>query len=404
MTTKLSTLKYRFTQLFAASSIQQPELSRMYTSNDKRLREQFFETFAGHLQSSDINGDSNHFFNSLKHFFKHALDYTDDQLEIILSNGMVHTTCQFIKEARQFDSTLPTESIFQACRNVWIMNGLQYIFNRSTALTPSIFAYSLLYPYTDNFIDSPDITPEEKKHFAQRFASKIKGDSVVASTKMEAKVFTLIEMIETEWSRKAFPQVYQSLLKIHESQSKSAELITHADSLSFEKILSICISKGANSVLADGFLLLGEMTDQQAEFLYYYGAYLQLLDDLQDVQEDLTSGLKTAFSHTAANNTLDEICNKLYWMGNTVINMANQLNDSPNGFASLMQKSIELFILESVISSRSYFSKRYIKQFKSYSPFRLSFIKKKKKSIGSFQGQIFQQIEKQIGNIAYTDE
>jgi hypothetical protein len=102
-------------------------------------------------------------------------------------------------------------------------------------------------------------------------------------------------MIESQYSQTEFPDVFQSLLDIHTAQTDSLKLIHQKDLLSEKEIISICLNKGGASVLADGFLVAGKLTDEQRHFLFGYGAYLQLLDDVQDVREDWDSGLMTVF-------------------------------------------------------------------------------------------------------------
>ena len=58
--------------------------------------------------------------------------------------------------------------IFQAIRNVWIMNSIQILYNMEVKLTPSIFAYSMLYPYSDNYLDDANISVGEKVEFNKK--------------------------------------------------------------------------------------------------------------------------------------------------------------------------------------------------------------------------------------------
>jgi hypothetical protein len=55
------------------------------------------------------------------------MDYSEDQLSMIFSDQMLSSTFGFISAAVKFDPDLSMQSIFQACRNVWIMNGVQLL-------------------------------------------------------------------------------------------------------------------------------------------------------------------------------------------------------------------------------------------------------------------------------------
>lgn len=92
---------------------------------------------------------------------------------------------------------------------------------------------------------------------------------------------------------------------IHEAQTKSMLLIQQNSVLTENETLKICITKGGASVLADGYLVSGKPTEEQRFFLFGYGAYLQLLDDIQDVEEDFQAGLMTVFSKSAFQSPLD---------------------------------------------------------------------------------------------------
>ena len=63
-------------------------------------------------------------------------------------------TRRFIQDAKIFDHSLSQDDIHQALRNLWVFNSIQMIAGKDIDLTPSSFAYSLLYPYTDNGLDS----------------------------------------------------------------------------------------------------------------------------------------------------------------------------------------------------------------------------------------------------------
>lgn len=329
----------------------------------------------------------------MEKFFRDGLDYTERQLAVILSSDMVNATKSFILEARQFDPEISLDDIFQACRNVWIMNGIQHVLGVNVSLTPSIFAYSMLYPYTDNFVDDPKISNQEKIDFSDRFAKRLKGEFVLPENGVEDKIHKLVEMIEGEWERAKFPGVYKSLLGIHEAQTESMGLLS-ANHINEDDIFRICVNKGGTSVVADGYLILGKINKQQEKFLYDYGAYLQLLDDLQDTSDDLNDGLMTCFSNQARKGKLDENMNRTFHLGFKIMNEVDLLNsENTDDFKSLMKKSIDLFLIEAVISNRSFFRWRYVRKFEQYSPFRYSYIRKRSSTLSPYQKLLFRNIE-----------
>lgn len=345
------------------------------------------------LSVEDIRKRKAEMLRLLSDFFRHTLGYSDEELQTLLSDEMLKSTWSFLKAAKTYDSSLRIEDAFQALRNVWILNGLQLIGGLKIELTPSIVAYSMLYPYTDNYLDDREITATEKMAFGIRFAARIAGEELAAENPQEEKIFEMIEFIEGEWPRSRFPQVYQSLLDIHEAQSDSVRLIKGVADLDFEQRLAICIHKGGASVVADGMLLLGQLSTEQEEFLYAYGAYLQLLDDWQDLTEDRESGVLTAFAYASKEGDLDHLISKCWHMGQQIIRQADVM-DSPQVplFQSLMQKSIDMFLVEAVQGSSTCFSKEFVAQMEAFSPVRFEFIQKKKTSVSPFQNQLVKQL------------
>lgn len=62
----------------------------------------------------------------------------------------------------KFDDDLPIGDIMQAMRNVWISNALQLLFGKEIYYSKANFAYSMLYPYTDNYLDNTNIDKNDK--------------------------------------------------------------------------------------------------------------------------------------------------------------------------------------------------------------------------------------------------
>ncbi|MGQ8335504.1 class 1 isoprenoid biosynthesis enzyme [Sunxiuqinia sp. A32] len=378
-----------------------PIIERTFTESEQMDREGMLSKLVLSLRQwekrkREMDNDSEQqIFEELRYFFSRGLDYSQEQLEVIFSEEMVKATYHFIQAARKFDPKINFHDVFQACRNVWIMNGLQFLFGAPIELTPSIFAYSMLYPYTDNYIDDPSVSSFEKYQFSIRFADRLAGANIQAINEQEVKIFRMVEIIEAEWDRQVYPTVYDSLLEIHRAQTTSAKLIAGNDNLSPQEAFKICIDKGGASVVADGYLIFGTLSNQQESFFYDYGAYLQLLDDIQDVGDDLKDGLHTWHGFQAQYEHMEYALNKTWASGQMVLNRVNDLNiERGEVFKSLMSKSIDLFLIEAVIANGQYFSEDYSQKFEKYSPFSFSFVKKRSGSFTPFQDQFFENIER----------
>jgi hypothetical protein len=396
-------------KLWQSSSDQFPEISRTYSDSDQFRKDQYLGKYIKSLKALRLERNTKFSqghkteLSILKYsrdFFANGLDFSDVQLELLFSDGMVDLTRTFVRQAQLFDSTLSFHDIFQACRNAWIMHGLQFVFGIPMALSPSILAYSLLYPYTDNLIDAPEISDYEKICFSERFRDRLSGKPVESSNPTEIAVFRLIEMIENQYSRIDFPEVFQSLLDIHTAQTNSLRLIRDRNSISESDILKICIAKGGASVLADGFLIAGRLTEQQQNFLFGFGTYLQLLDDIQDVDEDHKSGLMTIFSKDFCRINLDSKLNKTYWFGERVMKNLDWFDGGKTElFKSLMRKSMDLFVIEAIAQNPETYSRKYVSEIEAYSPFHFSFIRKCKRQLKPYNNLMLSAIE----GIAFTE-
>lgn len=399
----------KYAEIWETCSLHLPQFSKSYSSSEKLQKEQTLDLFLQSIKSfrkqrmsrkAMTEAEQQLFFSNTRGFLRDGMDFTDNQLEMMFSGEMIEVTKNFVIQAREFDAGLSFTDIFQACRNVWIMNGLQLIMGIPMAVTPSIFAYSMLYPYTDNMIDDPLISNFEKMIFCERFRERLSGQYFKPASKTENAIFRLVGMIETQYSRTEFPEVYESLLDIHDAQTASLKLIQHSDSLSDQETLKICIAKGGASVLADGYLVAGKLTPEQKYFLYGYGAYLQLLDDIQDVDEDHMAGLMTVFSKQVFQSPLDEKLNKTYWFGEEVMKSLELFDGQHlDLFKSLMRKSMDLFITEAIAQNSDAYSTKYVSEFENYSPFNFSYIRKRKEQFTPYNGFLLTAIEE----IAFTE-
>src|ERR1019366_6441257 len=94
---------------------------------------------------------------SFARFAAAALDLKGEAIQLLTADFLPVGT-KLARWARQFDPTLSMPDIVQACRNAWTACGLQPLLGEPIALTPSILGYSLLYPYTDNFLYRVDVS------------------------------------------------------------------------------------------------------------------------------------------------------------------------------------------------------------------------------------------------------
>lgn len=285
------------------------------------------------------------------------------------------STKLFIQACRNFDKDIDYNDIGQAMRNVWIVNIFQKVMGRDIEFSNAIFGYSMLYPYTDNYLDNIEVSLEDKKNFNNRFSKRLMGLQIDAKDDYAEKVYELVSCIEEVFNREEYPKVYEGLLLIHEGQKKS--LYEQEDvSIPYERdMLSISIEKGGASVLADGYLVCGELTKEEEIFAYGYGFLLQVCDDLQDVKDDFKNNHMTMISQLVGKYNLDKIINKLI---NIIIDIVDNADcfkgENINDLKDLIKDNCITMVLFAIVDNKEYFSKEYIKELSGYLPFTLGYM------------------------------
>ena len=202
-----------------------------------------------------------------------ALDLEAETVHL-LTQDFLPVGTQLARWARQFDPSLGMADIIQACRNAWTACGLQPLLGNRMGITPSILGYSLLYPYSDNFLDRDDIFAEEKLRFSERFRSRLRGEVIPAQDYREAALWSLVRLIEEQYPRAGYPQVFDCLLAIHRAQEES--LTQQGTGNHLDGLLRVSCAKGGTSVLADGCLARGWLSAEESRFCFEWGVLLQL--------------------------------------------------------------------------------------------------------------------------------
>jgi hypothetical protein len=231
--------------------------------------------------------------NCFAHFAAQALDLGPDAIDL-LNNAFLPVGMQLARWAHRFDPSLSQAGITQAARNAWTACGMQPLFGVPLRLTPAILAYSLLYPYSDNYLDQLGVSHEDKMRFSERFRCRLSGARNGAEP-VGREIGTMVRMIEWEFPREQHPEVFDALLAIHAAQEESLKQLERLEMDKLE-LLRISCAKGGTSVLADACLVRGGLTAAESEFAFLWGVMLQLGDDLQDVREDLERGSDTLFT------------------------------------------------------------------------------------------------------------
>jgi hypothetical protein len=320
--------------------------------------------------------------DSLRRYGTDCLGFPPRYLDTLFSKEYVDVTGQFIRSAHEFDETLEIDTLFQALRNVWIMNSIQMFLGAKPAFSPSIFAYSMLYPYTDNFLDDPAIPADVKQRMNDRLGKRLKGIPVEAGSPHEEDVFRLIGMIEGEHDRLKRPDVYCSLAAIHQAQVRS--LVQHRKVClpTLPAVLEISVAKGGASVLTDAYLVAGDLERDEADFFFGYGVFLQLLDDLQDVRQDLEHGHSTIFTLGSSVESLDRSAARLCRFVERVLTSSARFGSEPlEDLKDIIRRNCNFLLLQAIAHNHEFYGKKFKQNMEQFSPASFGYLRRSRKSL-----------------------
>lgn len=391
-------LKEKYTRIWKNTPDTLPAFRVHYTAEQQRQKEAAMSSFADELIQlvKGFNGreqeNSIGWGSDLKRLVYACgvdiLGLEGTSMKMLLENGFCDVTSDFICKAREFDADFKLEDIFQSLRNAWIMNCIQKLMGLRVEMTPSVFAYSMLYPYTDNYLDSVSVSDKEKKNVNQNFRKRLAGESSYTVSLLEERLFRLVRMIEGQFPRTSFPMVYDSLLGIQSAQEKSI-LQSARNSEPCPDILEISVEKGGCSVLADGCLVKGILSENEASFIFGFGVMLQFIDDLQDAGEDRVNGHNTVFSRRSNGTSAELLTNRL-------INFMNSILDEDKCFCSpdatelknLIKDSILFLVMGAVACNSNIYSRNWLAILGEYSPLSLKYLKTFYKRMGREFGKL----------------
>jgi len=354
--------------------------------NERQLSETL-DWVSKQLESSALHGfDQQHFTKEASTRIKETgisiFGLDDNQVNCIESLGINRAAEDFYHQAKAFDPFISFEDIFQASRNVWTCNYLQVLLGLPVHLTPSLFAYSMLYPVTDNYLDDPRRSQADKASFNQRFGQWLKGEQATPQNWNEEDVLDLVGMVEKQYPREQFEQVYESLLAIHYAQSKSARMPKWPEKLHIRRIAEMSFEKGGTSVLADGFLAAGELSAEETDIIFNYGAFAQLMDDQEDVAQDLRHRELTLFTDAARRGKADGVMNRVFNFAHYVLQGLERFNNLKAApLKQMSMKGIDLLLMDAVLRTEKYYSKRYLIKLEESFPFRFEYLKQVRKVI-----------------------
>jgi hypothetical protein len=278
---------------------------------------------------------------------------------------------QFLKQVRLFSPELRFDEIGQAIRNYIVYAMFKVIHRVPTGYHSAGFGYSMLYPFTDNYIDSCKPSSEEKLIYNQLIRDKLMGREVHPGCEHHKKTCDLLQAIASEYPREKDARIYTLLLMMLEAQEESLRQQNQNITLSEEERLNISLFKGGVSVLVDRFLINKELTPADLHFYLGFGFFLQLADDLQDIREDSEKGYQTLFTVDLSPEREERLVNKLLNFLHHIMNSYSAENDT---FKNLVQASSNHLVYTSLCGSKEFFLTEFQNRIERYLPVTLSYL------------------------------
>ncbi|MEN6560487.1 MAG: hypothetical protein ABFD52_06920 [Acidobacteriota bacterium] len=354
------------------------ELSRIVAGlSSESMRKAFLE---GRLEAAHLEAIG----AALRPSFRRLLRLTGLPLDKVYDARFLNSTRRFIQAARDFDPALGLASAYQALRNVWIMNSLQFDLGLPVEHTDAVFAYSMVYPYLDNALDDAGTSEAGKLAAAARLRGWLEGAAAPAQTPVEEKLLSLVRLLERQFPRDRFPDVHRSLLAIYNAQVRSLLQQRPGAASSAEEILAISLEKGGASVLADGYLVAGALRPADQEFCFGFGTFLQLADDLQDTAKDSACGHRTLFSRGIEAGPLDATALRLEAYLAAVLERS-RLGAAPSRSAlcDAIGSGLTLMFRESAGKQPGYFRRAFVRRARRSFPVRFSYLRKLRRRLGA---------------------
>lgn len=358
-------------------------LIEKYTLEEKKQNEALVDELRNKIRKKQFSYDA---------FLEHEqILYIQKYMSKELFDDYLKSMCTFLRNSRSFDPELNTSQIWQALRNYLIYGMICAMMNKNLKCHDSIMSYSLLYPYTDNYIDTSEHTLEQKSVFNQMIFDRLHGKDVTAQDYDSQKTKECLDMALNYLGSSKLDETAQMLLIMLDAQVESTTymgLDPVTATASIYKIFESLAYKGGVSVLIDYYYSTDSISDADAIFFLKFGLILQLADDIQDIAEDLENTSPTYYNVA---ETIAEREARLFELLHFVKTVFTDYQAPNSDIQKFMLRNCELMLLFAVIRSKEYFSRELLMQIEPYIPFSYEYLMGLKEEIDSRTDSIMDQ-------------
>ncbi len=304
---------------------------------------------------------------------------------------------EFLRQVRTFAPEISLEDIGQAIRNYIVFIMFKEIHQAPAGFSNAAFGYSMLYPFTDNYIDGT-VSVQEKQQYNIMIRNQIKQNPIKTTTLHEKKTCQLLDMIEAEFPVADDTSMEMLLEMMLDAQVDSLKQQSSEYALSYEDRLDISICKGGLSVFIDRLLIKHPIAAEDLDFYLGFGLYLQLADDLQDIEEDYTNGSQTIFTCNLQQEAVEKTINQLLQF---VTNLVNHFSFTSKELQEFVLYASQQLIFTSVVRSRKYVSEAFLCKIEQYLPVTMQYYEESRSHMQNQQSQknekrIFQMLDELI--------
>lgn len=382
-----------------------PDFLTPISREERQKNEQFLTHQMKHLQKL-LKSYKNPFvikrfwkkkFNALINtlLFQEPIIGIADTFSTEILNDMQREFRLFFDAASAFDEKMDMDEIGQAARNYLVYDVFTEIHEQPHSMTPAIFGYSMLYPYTDNYIDNPGLSEKEKETYNQMIADRILGKEIMTENAYWKKTCELLDDVTQFYEKEDKTDIQQGLLFMLEAQKKSLSQTKKENTilLTQDEIFRISSYKGGISVLLDRFYVSSSMTQEDFVFYLSYGFFLQLADDLQDITEDRHTMRQTLFTTDSMLNFDESVCKKhnetiLNRVFHYLHNIMEAYSMHNTALKNFIEKNCHLLLMYSALLSGENFNTSYLEQFTSYLPVSLPFLQHLKEALSPYMADL----------------
>lgn len=233
----------------------------------------------------------------------------------------------------------------------------------------SIMSFSLLYPYTDNYIDDPDISEQNKEDFNQMIHKTLCGEEVPAKDDLQRKTKQCLISCRNYRNETKVQEASELLLLMLDAQAESTEFmgeLTDCDKMDRDKVLNMLAYKGGMSVMIDYFYSVPEMKEKAILFYLQFGLILQLADDIQDIREDLESDMRTLYSLV---DSVEQREQNLFRLMRFTMQVFQQYEAENKQVQKFMLRNCMILFEFAILRSEEFFSEKLLNSIEPYLPF-----------------------------------